>query len=295
MSADFDEFSLLGEEAEAFGITVVSPPVVSRTSVTVADGTTLSALVWGTGRPQLMLLHGGGLNAHTWDSTLLELGVPAVAIDLPGHGDSDWRDDADYSPTTNAVAVTEVFDALAIGPQVLVGQSLGGLTAIAVAASRPDRVSALVIIDVSPGLVTTGGNPVRAFLAGADSFESRDAIVDRALAFGIGPNRRAVERGVLLNTRDRDDGRVIFKHHLAQLSDESRTFDTDFTVMWPTLESVTAPIVLVRGRRGFLSDDVVAEFAARVPSARIVTVDSGHNVQEDIPVELAALLRTTLP
>lgn len=161
MSADFDEFSLLGEEAEAFGITVVSPPVVSRTSVTVADGTTLSALVWGTGRPQLMLLHGGGLNAHTWDSTLLELGVPAVAIDLPGHGDSDWRDDADYSPTTNAVAVTEVFDALAIGPQVLVGQSLGGLTAIAVAASRPDRVSALVIIDVSPGLVTTGGNPVR--------------------------------------------------------------------------------------------------------------------------------------
>ena len=88
---------------------------------------------------------------------------------------------------------------------------------------------------------------------------------------------------------------MIFKHHLAQLSDESRTFNMDFSVLWPALGSVSAPIVLVRGVRGFLSDDVVAEFATRVPSARIVTVDSGHNVQEDIPVELAAILRTTLP
>lgn len=294
MSSDFDEFSLFGEEADAFGIAVAVPPVVRRESVTVADGTTLSALVWGTGQPVMTLLHGGGLNAHTWDSTLLALGVAAVAIDLPGHGESQWRDDADYSPVTNAVAVTEVFDRLTSGPQVLVGQSLGGLTAIAVAAARPELTAGLVIIDVSPGLVTTGGNPVRAFLAGADSFESRDAIVDRALSFGIGPNRRAVERGVLLNTREREDGRIIFKHHLAQLNDESRAFNTDFSVLWPALEAVTAPVTLVRGTRGFLSDDVVAEFAARVPAATIVTVDSGHNVQEDIPVELASILRTTL-
>ncbi len=36
----------------------------------------------------MVFLHGGGQNAHTWDTVILGLGVPALAIDLPGHGRS---------------------------------------------------------------------------------------------------------------------------------------------------------------------------------------------------------------
>ena len=63
-----------------------------------ASGRRLSALVWGEGPPELVLLHGGAQNAHTWDTVALALERPLLAIDLPGHGHSDWRDDHAYWP-----------------------------------------------------------------------------------------------------------------------------------------------------------------------------------------------------
>ena len=45
--------------------------------------------MWGDGEPELVLLHGGAQNAHTWDTVALALDRPLVAIDLPGHGHSD--------------------------------------------------------------------------------------------------------------------------------------------------------------------------------------------------------------
>ncbi|MFW1466567.1 alpha/beta fold hydrolase, partial [Vibrio parahaemolyticus] len=74
----------------------VDVPRVARVSLTLPDGRTLSGLRWGDAPPVATFLHGAGLNAHTWDTTLLHLGVPALALDLAGHGDSSWREDAAY-------------------------------------------------------------------------------------------------------------------------------------------------------------------------------------------------------
>ena len=83
--------------------------MVSRTSVRVPDGRRVSALVWGDGPAEsveLVFVHGGSQNAHTWDTTIMAMGCPAaLAVDLPGHGHSDWRDDGDYGPKLNAAAV----------------------------------------------------------------------------------------------------------------------------------------------------------------------------------------------
>src|ERR1700709_1924660 len=87
-----DEFALLPENAEQIGAT--GPlPAVER-----IEAGTISALKWGASEPQVVFLHGGGQNAHTWDTVILGLGVPALAIDLPGHGRSAWREDGDYGP-----------------------------------------------------------------------------------------------------------------------------------------------------------------------------------------------------
>lgn len=59
----------------------------------------VSALRWGSEAPRVVFLHGGAQNAHTWDTVVLGLGEPALAVDLPGHGRSAWRDDGDYSPS----------------------------------------------------------------------------------------------------------------------------------------------------------------------------------------------------
>ncbi|WP_143175637.1 alpha/beta fold hydrolase [Cryptosporangium aurantiacum] len=291
MSDDPTEFEFLAEEAAEVGAPA-DLPSVSRVGVTTPSGE-VSTLLWGES-PVLTLLHGGGLNAHTWDATLLALGRPALAVDLPGHGDSAWRDDFDYSPRTNAAALATVLDALAPGTrQTVVGQSLGGVTAIALAESRPDLVERLVIVDVSPGLRAEDAAQVTNFLSGPLVFSSREEIVELALAAGIGSSRRALTRGVVLNTRIRDDGTVVFKHHLGS-PPPGATLDVDFHDLWPTLENSEIPVLLVRGTQGFLSPPTVDEFRTRVPRATIVEIEAGHNVQEQQPAALAAAIATFL-
>ncbi len=191
---DADEFSFLPRQAAALGRTAV--PVVRRVSLTLPDGRTLSALRFGEDPPQLTLLHGVGLNAHTWDTTLLALDRPALAIDLAGHGDSSWRQDADYSPGTLADDVIRGLEQWTQSPQTLVGHSLGGLTATAVAARRPDLVRDLVVIDLTPG-VDPGAGPqqLRAFFAGPTDWASRDELVEHALSFGLGAAVRTPSAG----------------------------------------------------------------------------------------------------
>lgn len=288
-----DEFALLAEEADEFGIHVGSFPPVERVGFDASNGVRLSALRWGTTSPDVVLLHGGGLNAHTWDATILALGTSALAIDLPGHGHSAWNDAGDYTPATNAGPVAEAIAALAPEARLLVGQSLGGMTAMVVAGNRPELVRRLALVDISPGLTLGDAAPVRDFLDGAVAFDSPDDIVERAHAFGIGHSKAALRRGVWHNTRRRDDGKWVFRHHLTTLP-AGAPFLLDFASLWEPLQSVQVPVLLVHGARGFLSPAVVAEFPERLPGARTVAVEAGHNVQEDAPVELAAALGSFL-
>ena len=252
----------------------------------------------------MTFLHGAGLNAHTWDTTIITLGLPALAIDLPGHGDSSWRDDAAYVGRTLAPDVAAGIAAWTERPQVLVGQSLGGLTAATVAATRPDLVRELVVIDITPGLDTKGGaDELRRFFAGPTDWASREELTERALAFGFGGSPAATARGVYFNSRVRPDGRVEWKHHFAHIAnalaaspDAAATREDAVSAVvgeagWEDLAAVTSPITLVRGDRGYLTDADQQEFARRLPAASVVTVPARHNVQEDIPADLAARIR----
>ncbi|MFT3798527.1 alpha/beta fold hydrolase [Microbacterium sp.] len=301
-----NEFDFL--PAQAAGLGVAAPPV-RRLTAGLPDGRTVSALRYGDAPPVVTLLHGGGLNAHTWDTTVLALGLPALAVDLPGHGDSSWREDAAYTGRVLAADIADAVAAWADGPQVLVGQSLGGLTAAALAATHPGLVRDLVVVDITPGIDPNGGAAaLAAFFAGPTDWATRDELVDRALAFGLGGTREAATRGVFLNSRVRPDGRVEWKHHFARLAnaaDPSAAVDAaapgktaqgnilrDVVTAsgWEDLAAVTAPITLVRGDHGFVTATDADEFARRVPAASIVTMASGHNVQEEQPVALGQFI-----
>src|SRR5262245_40664197 len=127
--AAYDEFGLFHQNAAEWGLPFDAPPVVRREEVEVGPARELSALVWGADPPQLVLLHGGGQNAHTWDTVAMALGRPLVAIDLPGHGHSDPHPDAPFAPRRFAADVEVAVRALAPVAPVLVGMSLGGATA----------------------------------------------------------------------------------------------------------------------------------------------------------------------
>lgn len=281
---DVDEFAALGDEAAELGIPLSQRPDVRRVSMTTVDGE-LSALVWGSGEPELVLLHGAGLNAHTWDGVALALMRPLVAIDLPGHGHSAWRKDGCYDPTLLVESVGEAIAALAPRARAVCGQSLGGLTTIALAARQPQQVRSQVLVDALPAL--PDDNPVRSFLSGPQRFASREEIVQRALQFGFGRSPEAVRRGVALNTRIDSDGSWIWRHHLGA---GTARLSPDFTPLWGMLEAYDGAVTLLRGERGFISDEQLHEFKRRLPNATVEQLPTGHNIQEDDPVALAQRL-----
>lgn len=297
---EITEFSFLAGQAAALGVPI---PPVERLSLTLADGRTLSALRYGDEPVEVTLLHGAGLNAHTWDTTVLALGRPALAIDLAGHGDSSWRDDADYTGRTLAADVIEALRTWTDRPQVLVGQSLGGLTAAAIAARAPELVRELLVVDITPGVdQSVGPAALREFYRVVDA-ASRDELVDRAQQFGFGGSRDDTARGVFLNTRVRPDGRVEWKHHFAHIA--ARLLDAPPAAAsigapsailgehgWADLDAVVAPLSLVRAGHGFVSDDAEQEFRARAPRARVLHLEGSHNLQETAPAALAEIIRT---
>ena len=73
----YDEFSLFHENASEAGLAWAGPPTVRGEFVESDAGRTVSALVWGTGPAECVLVHGGGQNAHTWDTVALALDRPA--------------------------------------------------------------------------------------------------------------------------------------------------------------------------------------------------------------------------
>ena len=80
----YDEFALVAENAAEMGVAWPGRHLPQRTRSTLGSGQSLSVIRWGTADPELVFLHGGGQNADTWDSVVVALGRPALAVDLPG-------------------------------------------------------------------------------------------------------------------------------------------------------------------------------------------------------------------
>ncbi|MFB9317550.1 alpha/beta fold hydrolase, partial [Cryptosporangium minutisporangium] len=183
-----DEFGSLTEAADELDIPRDRIPRVTRSAVEVSPSREVSVLTWGEKPPELVFLHGGGQNAHTWDLVALCLDRPAIAIDLPGHGHSSWWDDHDYGPVRNAHAVATVVERMAPDAAAVVGMSLGGLTAVRLAATRPDLVRRVVIVDATPGSpevyarMTDQERGAVALTRGPRTFATLDEIVAAAVA-----------------------------------------------------------------------------------------------------------------
>lgn len=289
-----DEFRFLPADAARVG---AQPPHVDRVAATLADGRQVSGLKFDPDHsPRIVALHGAGLNAHSFDPMLISLSEPALAIDLPGHGRSSWREDADYSPETLAADLAPALAQLAPAPYALVGHSLGALTAAILAARTPSLVSHLILIDITPGVHPTGtAGAVAEFIQGQRSFATRDEIVDRAIAFGIGSDRAALTRGVTLNTRRREDGRLEWTHHFAHLTGLTPAGDGHpFAPLWNLLADLTMPVTLIRARSGMVTAELSTEWSARLPSRRVVSLDGPHNLHEACPAELATAVRGLL-
>ena len=285
---EYDEFGLLADNAAEAGLPWTGPPSVRREFINAAPGQQVSVLVWGQADPEVVLLHGGAQNAHTWDTVALALGRPLIAVDLPGHGRSSWRADRDYWPARNAEAVAAVVSALAPRARAVTGMSLGGLTAIRLAAAHPGLVRRLAVVDVTPGVTAEKSAPIAEFVQGPETFASFDELLERTIRFNPSRSVSSLRRGLLHNARTLSDGRWAWRYDRLRPPGGQ----LDFAGLWADLEAVTVPVMLVCGTKsGVVTDEDRTEFRRRQPTARLEMVDgAGHSIQGDRPVELAALI-----
>jgi pimeloyl-ACP methyl ester carboxylesterase len=262
----------------------------------VEPGRRLSALVWGDAEPELVLLHGGAQNAHTWDTVALALDRPLVAIDLPAHGHSDGPRGGFADPSGNAEDVAAAMRDLAPATRGVVGMSLGGLTALALSVRAPEMVRSLVLVDITPGVDEGKATAITAFINGPESFPSFDEILARTVEFNPTRTVSSLRRGILHNAVQREDGSWVWRyarHRRAAPQAEAGTWRVDFSDLWRAVDQLTVPLMLVRGMlpQTVVDDADEAELLRRCPGARIEHVEqAGHSVQGDRPVELAALI-----
>ncbi|MEY2406776.1 MAG: hypothetical protein QOG39_1692 [Acidimicrobiaceae bacterium] len=293
---EYDELGLFEENAAEAGLPWNGMPTVRRAEV---GG--ISALVWGDQPPELVLVHGGAQNAHTWDTTALALGRPLVAVDLPGHGHSAWRDDHDYRPASMAPQVAAAIEALAPDALAVCGMSLGGLTSLALTDQRPELVRKLALVDITPGVNGEKSADIRAFVSGPETFDSFDVLLERTMQFNPTRSESSLRRGILHNAVPNEDGTWRWRYdrlRMESVSDAGQsTAGSDeaivvFGALWDAVSRLTCPLLLLRGSTSpVVDDDDVAELRRRQPAAEVVVVDgAGHSIQGDKPVELAALL-----
>lgn len=124
--------------------------IAPRPRFVAIQGTRRHILTWGDpAAPLLLLLHGLLDHAHNWDwiASALADRFHVVAPDLRGHGDSDWTGPASYALANHVMDLGDIVYALDLQAIRLVGHSLGGHLALRYAATFPDRVQSLCVIE----------------------------------------------------------------------------------------------------------------------------------------------------
>jgi pimeloyl-ACP methyl ester carboxylesterase len=257
-------------------------------------------LDWGTvGRPPIVFLHGGGLNAHTWDLVCLGLRRDrhCFALDQRGHGESEWSPVMDYRTESHVGDLEAFVDHLGLDRFVLVGMSLGGANALAWAGRHSEKLAGLVLVDVGPEVRTAGAQKIAAFTSNQKPMESLDEVIERAMAFNPRRDRELLRLSLRHNLRQTPRGQWMWKYdqrHRGKVDPGAAERRRD--LLWSAVAKVQCPTLVVRGAQSDVFHDEDAErLAGALGRGRWVRVENaGHTVQGDNPAGLLTELRTFL-
>lgn len=252
-------------------------------------GVKLAATVQGeVGRPIVLMLHGGGQTRHSWGAAsrvLSAAGTQCVALDLRGHGDSEWAPDGDYRIEAFVEDVSVVIEQMG-APVVVVGASLGGMVGLFTAARLGrDHVRGLVLVDVVLRSRREGVERIVNFMTGTpNGFESLQEAADAIAAYLPHRPRRGVTPGLRNNLRRSADGRWVWHWDPAFLvnrdGEEARRPRAG---MVEAVQRISVPLALVRGRLSDIVDDEgVEELRRLAPHLQVFDVaGAAHTAAAD--------------
>ena len=282
-AADYRERMRACAEAIELGAPAI---VLPADHVVLLGGLQFHYLDWGNAQlPHVILLHGGGLTAHTWDmaALLLRDRYHLVALDLRGHGDTDWTPDDHINDDLNDLMYGDLelfLDHLGYERVTLAGMSLGGVAAMRYAAEHPDRVEALVMVDVGPESMREAGQATQAFHRETDILERFEDFLDRAVKFNPLRKREHIEYSLTHSLKETPEGwtwkqdpRPRDNGALVPEAERIASSERRAAELWVAVHAISAPTLVLRGEhsRG-LAADVAERVVQEMKDARLVTV-----------------------
>ena len=246
------------------------------------EATGLSCLDYGGSREPVVLLHGLAGHAGEWSETAswLTKRHRVVAIDARGHGHSE-RSPADVSREAHIADAAFVIEQLDLTRVALVGQSLGGQTAMLVAAARPDLVSSLVVIEASPGAGTPTeiDDHVAAVTRSLEAWPVPFATRNAALEFWGGASVKA--EAWTSGLEEADEG-LLPRFEVPVLTRTLR--EALSRSCWRQWEDLPMAALVVRGSGGTMPREEAEEMARRAPQASFADMaGAGHDVHLEQP------------
>jgi pimeloyl-ACP methyl ester carboxylesterase len=261
-------------------------------NIRIAGRRRLTAREWGGREPGVVLLHGLLDSAAGWEALALASGQRCLAVDLPGFGGSPLP----ARPRIDAYAddVAEALAARGAERFVLVGHSLGGAVATAVAERLPDRVAALVL------LAPCGFGRIP--LAEAATLPGVFSVVQRALPLALGnPVLVAAAYATLVTRYATPDPRLVARVMTSAMTAAPGARDAALAIAAAGLDgdgfhrrrvAYDGPVQAVWGSHDHLVPLAHAgALATSLPQARIeVWRGMGHHAQRERPRRLAGVL-----
>ena len=250
----------------------------------------IAADVWGSNNQELViLLHGGGQTRHAWGDTgkkLAEAGYHSVALDLRGHGDSEWHADGDYSIRAYKDDLVSIIKEIG-KPARLVGASLGGMASLVLAGDEinSDLCTALIMVDIGIYPDPVGSDRIVSFmLSGEKGFDSLEDVA-KSISDYL-PHRKKPKdlEGLKKNLRLKGDGRYYWHWDPRFIRRRPGSRDRRyFDLQLKAAEKVTIPTLLIRGA---LSDVVTMEdvdyFLSVISHAKFVEIEkAAHMIAGD--------------
>jgi pimeloyl-ACP methyl ester carboxylesterase len=278
--------------------------------VALPSGVTLHVTEWGRTvaaalAPPILLIHGLGDAAPVWRDVAVALArrTRVLAVDLPGHGESSWRADADYGVTAMAADIGLLMHALSLANVTAVGHSMGGSVALRVASRYPERVERLVLADSGPDADSGSTALLRGALREAHrlyaAVENYAAVLSARHPLACTDLLQWVAAAT---TRRLSSGSIELKYDPEILAGLERAETPTQTAArhaetWRLLAGLHCPVLVLRGAASsILSARIATKMAQEVlecPTLRVIPL-SGHSIQLDNPKAVSAAIEQFL-
>ena len=263
-----------------------------------ANGLRFHYLDWGSPeKPALVLLHGVGQTCHTWDLFAAAMAdhFHVMAFDQRGHGDTDWAADKDYSRASMVEDANAFTDALGLEHFFLTGMSMGGANSLAFTAKYPDKVEALVVVDVGPRVEPKGVKHIRDFMKNQREFDSLDQAAEVIHRFNPRRPLEVIRKyTVVYNLKETPEGKWTWKYD-TYFSDGQRKVDVKQmqAELSAAVKKIQCPTLLVKGGESdVFSLDGARDLQELIPGSEFALVPkAGHSVMGDNPQGFESAVR----